>query len=205
MPKLKKEKKEPNFIKMQGLHKFKVFNPSCKECLTGTEWGVLMYILYYKLLYIRKDSQAYNGNTIKLDRPFKDELLEQFKMGQSSYERLMTKLVKGGVLYRIKKDWYAVNPYCFAKGRDLEITTEMCIFRESTLNLPEGASPFLNEAKKDKDKSTKGQDGDETEETEQETDTAENPAQETDQEGEQDSTQETPKRSPGTMNRFFKK
>ena len=147
---MSKEKNEPTdkFIKLQELYKFKVFNPSCRECLTGTEWGVFMYILWEKLLYIRNDPKYYNGNTIKLDREFKDTLLSDFSIGQSSYERLITKLCKGGILYRIKKDWYAVNPYCFARGKDLKISKEMCIFRKSTLNLPEGESVFLTDKKK---------------------------------------------------------
>ena len=138
------------FIKMQDLYNFKVFNPSYKECLTGTEWGVFMYILWEKLLYIRNDPKYYNGNTIKLDREFNDTLLSNFTIGQSSYERLITKLCKGGILYRIKKDWYAVNPYCFAKGKNVQITKDMCIFRKSTLNLPEGSSVFLTSEKEKK-------------------------------------------------------
>lgn len=137
------ENSNDKFIKMQDLYKFKVFNPAYAECLTGTEWGVFMYILSEKLLYIRNDPTRYNGNTIKLDREFKDSLLTYFKISQSAYERLITKLCKGGILYRIKKDWYAVNPYCFAKGKDLTLTKEMMIFRKTTLNLKEGQSAFL--------------------------------------------------------------
>ena len=112
-----KKNTETSFIKVMDLMPFKVFNPKFKECVSGTEMMILMYILQHRLLYIRKDPAKWNGNTVKIDAAFKDEIVDRFGLtGTRTYERLITKMVKGGIFYRIKKDYFSVNPWAFNKG-----------------------------------------------------------------------------------------
>lgn len=134
-----------NFLRMYNLENFKVFNPKYKECLSGTEWAMLMWLLNNKLLYIRRDEDFMNGNWIKMDAKEKSKLREIFGVTQNSYERLIAKLVKGGIFYRIRKDFFSVNPWCFAKGREADVifSRSHSVFRPSTIELKDGEDVFL--------------------------------------------------------------
>lgn len=143
-----KKKTEANFIKVMDLMPFRVFNPKFKECVTGTEMMILMYILQHRLLYVRKDPVKWNGNTVKIDAAFKDEIIDRFGLtGTRTYERLITKMVKGGIFYRIKKDYFSVNPWAFNKGDEehLYLVREMNIFRKNTVILKENESVFITD------------------------------------------------------------
>ena len=65
-----------NFLRVYSLENFKIFNPRYKECLTGREWAMLMYLLNNRLLYIRRDEDFMNGNWIKMDAKEKDKLMK---------------------------------------------------------------------------------------------------------------------------------
>lgn len=143
-----KKNTETSFIKVMDLMPFKVFNPKYKECVSGTEMMILMYILQHRLLYVRKDPAKWNGNTVKIDAAFKDEIVDRFGLtGTRTYERLITKMVKGGIFYRIKKDYFSVNPWAFNKGDEehLYLVREMNIFRKNTVLLKEGESVFITD------------------------------------------------------------
>ena len=139
-----KKNTETSFIKVMDLMPFKVFNPKYKECVSGTEMMILMYILQHRLLYIRKDPAKWNGNTVKIDAAFKDEIVDRFGLtGTRTYERLITKMVKGGIFYRIKKDYFLVNPYAFCKGNMDGAVKSLGIFRRGNIYLTEEENPFL--------------------------------------------------------------
>lgn len=153
-----KKKTETNFIKVMDLMPFKVFNPKFSECVSGTEMMILMYILQHRLLYVRKDPAKWNGNTVKIDAAFKDEIIDRFGLtGTRTYERLITKMVKGGIFYRIKKDYFSVNPWAFNKGDEehLYLVREMNIFRKNTVLLKEGESVFITDPNNSQTKTKK--------------------------------------------------
>ena len=139
-----------NFLRVYDLVNFKIFNPNYKECLSGREWAILMYLLNNRLLYIRRDEEFMNGNWIKMDAKEKDKLMKTLNVTLNSYERLIAKLVNGGIFYRIRKDFFCVNPYCFAKGRESDVTfaRKHSYFRPETISLGEDESVFLNNEKK---------------------------------------------------------
>lgn len=153
-----KKNTETSFIKVMDLMPFKVFNPKFMECVSGTEMMILMYILQHRLLYIRKDPAKWNGNTVKIDAAFKDEIVDRFGLtGTRTYERLITKMVKGGIFYRIKKDYFSVNPWAFNKGDEehLYLVREMNIFRKNTVLLKEGESVFITDPNNSQTKTKK--------------------------------------------------
>lgn len=141
-----------NFLRVYNLENFKIFNPNYKECLSGREWAILMYLLNNRLLYIRRDEEFMNGNWIKMDAKEKDKLMKTLNVTLNSYERLIAKLVNGGIFYRIRKDFFCVNPYCFAKGRESDVTfaRKHSYFRSGTIELGNDENVFLiNEKKKE--------------------------------------------------------
>ena len=132
------------FLRMYNLSSFKAFNPKFKEeCLTGNEMMLFLKIVKERLLYIRKDEKAWNGNTIKVDKEYREKVLEELGVGQGCYEHMLTKLIKGGILYKIRNGYYLMNPYCFAKGNEalVKYARNMGIFRSSTINFEKG---YLN-------------------------------------------------------------
>lgn len=145
MAKLQQAKSSENFVKVFELHKFRVFNSSYKEVLSGAERSMLDYILCKRLTYIRSEKKYYYGNTINISKSFKEELLETFHVSASTYQRLITKLIKDGIFFRVKKDFYVCNPYCFAKGERLEYLRENGPFRSSTTSLKAGDSPYIRD------------------------------------------------------------
>lgn len=134
-----------NFLRMYNLEEFKVFNAKYKECLTGSEWSMLMYLLNNRLLYIRRDEDFMNGNWIKMDAKEKEKLRETLGVTQNAYERLIAKLVNGGIFYRIRKDFFSVNPWAFAKGResDVEFARKNSCFRPATVGLEADEDVFI--------------------------------------------------------------
>ena len=139
-----------NFLRVYSLENFKIFNPRYKECLTGREWAILMYLLNNRLLYIRRDEDFMNGNWIKMDAKEKDKLIKTLGVTLNSYERLIAKLVSGGIFYRIRKDFFSVNPFCFAKGRESDVTfaRKHSYFRGYTVGLRDDENVFLIDEKK---------------------------------------------------------
>lgn len=139
-----------NFLRVYNLENFKIFNPNYKECLSGREWAILMYLLNNRLLYIRRDEDFMNGNWIKMDAKEKDKLIKTLGVTLNSYERLIAKLVSGGIFYRIRKDFFSVNPFCFAKGRESDVTfaRKHSYFRGYTVGLRDDENVFLIDEKK---------------------------------------------------------
>lgn len=139
-----------NFLRVYNLEDFKIFNPNYKECLSGREWAILMYLLNNRLLYIRRDEDFMNGNWIKMDAKEKDKLIKTLGVTLNSYERLIAKLVSGGIFYRIRKDFFSVNPFCFAKGRESDVTfaRKHSYFRGYTIGLRDDENVFLIDEKK---------------------------------------------------------
>lgn len=139
-----------NFLRVYNLENFKIFNPNYKECLSGREWAILMYLLNNRLLYIRRDEDFMNGNWIKMDAKEKDKLIKTLGVTLNSYERLIAKLVSGGIFYRIRKDFFSVNPFCFAKGRESDVTfaRKHSYFRGYTIGLRDDENVFLIDEKK---------------------------------------------------------
>lgn len=139
-----------NFLRVYNLENFNIFNPRYKECLTGREWAILMYLLNNRLLYIRRDEDFMNGNWIKMDAKEKDKLIKTLGVTLNSYERLIAKLVSGGIFYRIRKDFFSVNPFCFAKGRESDVTfaRKHSYFRGYTVGLRDDENVFLIDEKK---------------------------------------------------------
>lgn len=138
------------FLRMYNLSSFKAFNPKFKEeCLTGNEMMLFLKIVKERLLYIRKDEKAWNGNTIKVDKEYREKVLEELGVGQGCYEHMLTKLIKGGILYKIRNGYYLMNPYCFAKGNEalVKYARNMGIFRNSTINFEKGFSPYVKDPK----------------------------------------------------------
>lgn len=131
----KKTTKDKRFIKTFDLTQFRVFNPKYKECLSGTERAVLDYILIQRLQYVGKFHE-YGGNTVKIDITFKKKLLQECEISQKTYEKLITKLIKGGIFNRITYGYFQVNPYAFCKGEDMDYLRNMGIYLESTLAMP---------------------------------------------------------------------
>ena len=144
--KLKQVNASENFVKTFELHKFRVFNAAYKEVLSGAERAMLDYILCKRLTYIRSEKKYYYGNTINISKSFKEELLETFDVSISTYQRLITKLVKDGIFFRVKKDFFVCNPYCFAKGENLHYLRENGPFRQSTTSLKADEFPFIRES-----------------------------------------------------------
>lgn len=128
--------KKEGFVKLFALSQFRIFHPNTKGHLTGTEWMALLYILEHRLLYIRFDPKAVNGNTVRIDRTFKLRMFEDLGIKEKTYEAMVTKLVRGGIFYRLAKGWFMVNPYVFCKGAHAGIVREIGVFRKSTLFLP---------------------------------------------------------------------
>lgn len=123
---------DEHFIKTFNIMNFRVFNPKFKQCLTGTERGLLDYILIKKLQYIGK-SRPYGGNTIKIDKQFKDALLKEFDVSAKTYEQMISKLVQDGVFNRLSNGFFQVNPYAIAKGENVNILRELGIYKDNTL------------------------------------------------------------------------
>lgn len=128
--------KKEGFLKLYDLSQFRIFHPNAKGHLTGTEWMALMYILEHRLLYIRFDPKAVNGNTVRIDRTFKLRMFEALGIKEKTYEAMVTKLVRGGIFYRLARGWFMVNPYVFCKGAHAGIVRNIGVFRKSTLFLP---------------------------------------------------------------------
>lgn len=129
-----KKKTDEHFIKTFDLTKFRIFHPRFKECLTGTERALLDYIIIKKLTYTGK-GHAYGGNTIRIDKQFKEKLLKEFNVSVKTYEGLITKLVQDGVFNRISNGFFQVNPYVYAKGEDITSLRDLGIYRENTVIL----------------------------------------------------------------------
>ena len=124
---------DEHFIKTYKLTNFRVFNPKFKQCLTGTERGIFDYILANKLTYIGK-TRPYGGNTIRIDKQYKEKILKEFNVSAKTYEQTITKLRQDGVLNRISNSFYQLNPYAFAKGENVNCLRELGIYKDSTLN-----------------------------------------------------------------------
>lgn len=124
---------DEHFIKTYKLTNFRVFNPKYKQCLTGTERGIFDYILANKLTYIGK-TRPYGGNTIKIDKQYKEKILKEFNVSAKTYEQTITKLRQDGVLNRISNGYYQLNPYVAAKGENVNCLRELGIYKDSTLN-----------------------------------------------------------------------
>ena len=91
------------FLRTYKLSNFKAFNPKFKdECLSGAEMMLLMELVTERLLYIRKDEAAWNGNTIKVDKEYREKVLAELGVGQGCFEHMLTKLTSGGILYKIR-------------------------------------------------------------------------------------------------------
>lgn len=59
---------QDSFLRTYKLSSFKAFNPKFKEeCLSGAEMMLFLEIVRERLIYIRIDEKAWNGNTIKID------------------------------------------------------------------------------------------------------------------------------------------
>ena len=126
------------FLRTYKLSSFKAFNPKFKEeCLSGAEMMLFLEIVRERLIYIRIDEKAWNGNTIKIDKEYREKVLENLGVGQGCFEHMLTKLTSGGILYKIRNGYYLMNPYCFAKGDEQKVkfARNMGIFRSSTINL----------------------------------------------------------------------
>lgn len=124
---------DEHFIKTYKLTNFRVFNPKYKQCLTGTERGIFDYILANKLTYIGK-TRPYGGNTIRIDKQYKEKILKEFNVSAKTYEQTITKLRQDGILNRISNSFYQLNPYAFAKGENVNCLRELGIYKDSTLN-----------------------------------------------------------------------
>ena len=124
---------DEHFIKTYKLTNFRVFNPKFKQCLTGTERGIFDYILINKLTYIGK-TRPYGGNTIRIDKQYKEKILKEFNVSAKTYEQTITKLRQDGVLNRISNSYYQLNPYVAAKGENVNSLRELGIYKDSTLN-----------------------------------------------------------------------
>lgn len=143
------------FLRTYKLSSFKAFNPKYKEeCLSGAEMMLLLEIVRERLIYIRIDEKAYNGNTIKIDKEYREKVLEYLGVGQGCFEHMLTKLTTGGILYKIRNGYYLMNPYCFAKGEEKKVkfARSMGIFRSSTINLEKGFKPFLKDIKSESER-----------------------------------------------------
>lgn len=123
------------FVKLFPLEKFDVFHPKSGHCLSGSEWAILMYLLTHHLRYIQSGMKYHYGNWIKMDAISKKRLCETLKVSQRSYERLTEKLVDGKIFLRVQKDFYLVNPYCFAKGKNVRLAREKSALPESSKSL----------------------------------------------------------------------
>ena len=123
---------DEHFIKTFNLINFRVFNPKYKQCLSGTERGLFDYILIKRLTYTGK-TRPYGGNTIKIDKQFKEKLLKEFNVSAKTYEGMITKLVQDSILNRLANGYYQVNPYAFCKGENTNLLRELDIYRDSTL------------------------------------------------------------------------
>jgi len=146
------ERKQPQdrFLRTYNLSSFKAFNPKFKEeCLSGAEMMLFLEIVRERLIYIRKDEKAWNGNTIKIDKEYRERVLAKLGVGQGTFEHMLTKLTTGGILYKIRNGYYLMNPYCFAKGSEemVKFARSMGIFRNSTINFEKGFAPFVKDPK----------------------------------------------------------
>ena len=138
------------FLRTYKLSSFKAFNPKFKEeCLSGAEMMLFLEIVRERLIYIRIDEKAWNGNTIKIDKEYREKVLENLGVGQGCFEHMLTKLTSGGILYKIRNGYYLMNPYCFAKGDEQKVkfARNMGIFRNSTINFEKGFSPYVKDPK----------------------------------------------------------
>lgn len=124
---------DQHFIKTFKISNFRVFNPRFKQCLTGTERGLFDYILVNKLTYVGV-TRPYGGNTIRIDKQYKEKVLKEFKVSAKTYEQMITKLIQDGVFNRISNSFFQVNPYAFAKGENVNCLRELGIYKDSTLN-----------------------------------------------------------------------
>lgn len=127
-----RNKAADKFVKLYALEKFEVFNPKSGHCLSGAEWAVFMYMLTHHLRYIQTGAKYQYGNWIKMDAISKQKIRDLFGMSQKSYERLITKLVNGKVFLRIQNDFFLVNPYCFAKGKNVEFARKKSVLPSSS-------------------------------------------------------------------------
>lgn len=113
---------ENKFVKMFKLEEFECFNPKCKDkCLTSTEYSILLYLLNHHLRYIQRSAKYHYGNFIKMDKTSKKIMMEKLGVSQRTYERLLKKLCDADVFRKISKDFYQVNPYCFARGETADV------------------------------------------------------------------------------------
>ena len=138
------------FLRTYKLSSFKAFNPKFKEeCLSGAEMMLFLEIVRERLIYIRIDEKAWNGNTIKIDKEYREKVLENLGVGQGCFEHMLTKLTSGGILYKIRNGYYLMNPYCFAKGDEQKVkfARNMGRVRSSTIGLEKGFNPVLKDPK----------------------------------------------------------
>ena len=80
------------FLRTYKLSSFKAFNPKFKEeCLSGAEMMLFLEIVRERLIYIRIDEKAWNGNTIKIDKEYREKVLENLGVGQEWLEKNQNK------------------------------------------------------------------------------------------------------------------
>lgn len=133
-----------NHVRMFNLNNFKCFNPRFKqECLSGNEMMLCLYMINEKMKYVRNDIKHYNGNTIKIDKQDRKEMLDYLQLGQGTYEHMLSKLTSNGIFYKIQNGYYLVNPYAFCKGSRDGLVKSLGIFRRGNIYLAKGENPFL--------------------------------------------------------------
>ena len=111
--------------KLENVRKFPGFNIRIKEFRNqGSSFGNIEAII---LLYIMDHidfcghNKKYGGNTIKLDRIFKNTMKEDLFINDGNISKALNKLYNAGVLYKVKNGLYQFNPWLAAKGTDADV------------------------------------------------------------------------------------
>lgn len=111
--------------KLENVRKFPGFNRRLKEFKnTGSSFGnIEAMILFYLMDYIDfcGHNKPYGGNTIKIDRTFKNTMINALCITDGNISKALNKFYKAGVLYKIKNGLYQLNPWLAAKGRDADV------------------------------------------------------------------------------------
>lgn len=111
--------------KLENVRKFPGFNKRMKEFINkGDSFGnIESMILLYLMDYIDfcGPNKKYGGNTIKIDRAFKNNMIEDLSINDNNISKALNKFYNAGVLYKIKNGLYQFNPWLVAKGTDYDV------------------------------------------------------------------------------------
>lgn len=109
---------------LKNIRKFSSFHKYLKEFRKGHSIGNIdTIILFYIMDFIDYcgSNKSYGGNTIKIDKRFKSQMMDELGVNQDNISQALHLFYKVGILYKIKNGLYQFNPWLAARGSDTDV------------------------------------------------------------------------------------